>query len=190
MIEIFHIVYVNVVYLFMHLATEDGNGSIAIFILSTSFFSTDSSTPRWLARFFLRLNKPVSETDRLFFSLKYEMLLFTTTALNARCFARVSSSPRKLLDGSIMFEWSNLQHDKIGKQQIRVIIQVLYIKTDSFCIQNAYYFFILLIFYVKCVAHHNLTRFDLTVIQSKSDYRSKFCSQNKIMNHDRYVRQT
>ena len=98
-------------HLVAHSFADRGNGRVARVIWSRSFLSTDISNPKCAARFFRRVNKQPSVTDRFFLSLKYAIDFFTTTALKARCLSCAPSSVRDCLCDSV------LQHSMAALQR-------------------------------------------------------------------------
>ena len=89
-------------------------------IWSRSFLPTVISNPRCAVKFFRRINKQLSVTDRFFLSLKYDIDFFTTMALKARCFSCAPSSVRDCLGDSVE------QHSMVALQRhlIRKLILI------------------------------------------------------------------
>ena len=98
-------------HLIAHSFADEGNGRVARMIWSRSFLPTVISNPRCAAKFFRRINKQLSVTERFFLSLKYDIDFFTTMALKARCFSCAPSSVRDCLGDSVE------QHSMVALQR-------------------------------------------------------------------------
>ena len=122
-------------HLIAHSFADEGNGRVARMIWSRSFLPTVISNPRCAAKFFRRINKQLSVTDRFFLSLKYDIDFFTTMALKARCFSCAPSSVRDCLCDSVV------QHSMVALQRhlIRKLIWIHEIGQFSVKIDIIYY---------------------------------------------------
>ena len=109
-------------------------------IWSRSFLPTVISNPRCAAKFFRRINKQLSVTERFFLSLKYDIDFFTTMALKARCFSCAPSSVRDCLCDSVV------QHSMADLQR-RLIRKLIWIHEIGQFIQRQDRYYLLFWFY-------------------------------------------